>query len=74
MAAAPATASQVEAMCEAYVAENGSDYAGCACLGEAAPDGSALASAILAIESQEDYEASDQSVKDAVAACDPNAA
>lgn len=68
---APAMANDVQAKCDAYIAENGGDPASCSCLADAAPDGSALSAGILAIDSDEAYEASDQSVKDAIAACFP---
>lgn len=72
-AAAPAFASEVQSHCEAYVAENGGDASGCACLGDAAPDGSELAGALLAIQSEADLEAADDAAKAAIGACFPDA-
>lgn len=62
-----------EAACEAYAAENGGDASGCACLGEAAAADAELAAALEAISSPEDLEAADDSTKDAIRACYPDA-
>ena len=70
---APVMANETEDQCYAYADANGTDPAGCACLGEAAAADPALADAIAMIETPEDYEASSPAVKDAVAACWPDA-
>ncbi len=67
--AAPAYASDLEAHCEAYAAENGVDASGCACLAETA-DADATEE-LLAVNSPEDVEAVSDSAKEAIAACFP---
>ena len=69
----PASANETAESCRAYVAENGGDGSGCDCLGEAADADADLAAAIAVIEGPEDLEAADQSTKDKIAACFPNA-
>ena len=69
--AAPAMANEVEDQCRAYTAENDGDPSGCTCLGEAASKDPALANAITMIETPEDLEAADDSVKAAIGACWP---
>lgn len=68
-----ASANETADSCRAYVAENGGDDSGCSCLGEAADADAGLAAAIAAIEGPEDLEAADQSTKDKIAACFPDA-
>ena len=70
---APANANDVEDQCRAYVEENGGDASGCACLGDAADGDAELAAAIAAIDSPEALEAADDSTKEAIAACFPDA-
>lgn len=72
--AAPAFANQAEDQCNAYVAENGGDPSGCACIGEQADADSAFAAAIAAIDSPEALDAADQSTKDKIAICYPDRA
>lgn len=69
----PASANETADSCRAYVAENGGDDSGCACLGEAADADADLAAAIAVIEGPEELEAADQSTKDKIAACFPSA-
>lgn len=69
----PASANETADSCRSYVAENGGDDSGCECLGAAADADADLAAAIAAIEGPEDLEAADQSTKDKIAACFPNA-
>ncbi|HPE32889.1 MAG TPA: hypothetical protein PLV61_16965 [Parvularculaceae bacterium] len=71
--AGPAFANETQAQCEAYVAENGGDASGCACLGDLADSDPGFASAIAAIQSPEDLDAADQSTKDKIAVCYPPA-
>jgi hypothetical protein len=70
-ALAPAFASDLEAHCEAYAAENGTDGAGCACLAETA-DADATAE-LLAVAGPEDLETLSDGSKEAIAACFPDA-
>ncbi len=72
--AAPAYANEIAEQCEAYIAENGGDASGCACLGEAADGDAALAEAVLAISTPEDLDAADEATKEAIRACFPNSA
>ena len=72
-AMSPASANETADSCRAYVAENGGDDSGCDCLGDAADADAGLAAAVAAIEGPEDLEAADQSTKDKIAACFPNA-
>lgn len=69
----PASANETADSCRAYVAENGGDASGCDCLGDAAAADADLAAALAAIEAPADLEAADQSTKDKIAACFPNA-
>ncbi|MEZ5920884.1 MAG: hypothetical protein R3C60_05975 [Parvularculaceae bacterium] len=71
-AGAPAFANETADNCRAYVAENGGDDSGCACLGDAASDNSALADALAAIKTPDDLEATDDDTKAAIAACFPD--
>ena len=73
VALSPASANETADSCRSYVAENGGDASGCDCLGEAADASADLAAAIAAIEGPDDLEAADQSTKDQIAACFPNA-
>ena len=70
--ASPAFANEIAEQCEAYVAENGGDASGCACLGEAADGDAALAEAVLAISTPEDLDAADDATKEAIRACFPD--
>jgi len=69
----PATANDVEDACNAYASENGTDNSGCACLGEKAGSDADLTAAILAITGPEDIETLDDSAKEAIGACFPQA-
>ena len=69
----PASANETADSCRAYVAENGGDASGCDCLGAAADADADLAAALAAIKSPADLEAADQSTKDQIAACYPDA-
>ncbi len=71
---APASANETADACKSYVAENGGDASGCDCLGEAAASDATLADALAAIATPADLEAADQSTKEAIAACFPDAA
>jgi hypothetical protein len=73
MLTVPASANETADSCRAYVAENGGDASGCDCLGDAAAADADLAAALAAIEAPADLEAADQSTKDKIAACFPNA-
>lgn len=73
-ALAPALANDAEDQCNAYVAENGGDPSGCACIGEQADADPGFAEAISRIDSQEALDAADQSTKDKIAICYPNSA
>ncbi len=73
MLAAPASANETADACRTYVAENGGDASGCDCLGAAADADADLAAAIAEIEGPADLEAADQSTKEKIAACFPNA-
>ncbi len=66
---APGYASDLQAHCEAYVAENGGDASGCACLADTAD--SDAASELMAVASEADIEALSDSAKEAIAACFP---
>lgn len=72
--AAPALANDAEDQCNAYVAENGGDPSGCACIGEQADADSGFASAIAAIDSPEALEAADEATKEKIAICYPDSA
>lgn len=72
--AAPAFANDAEDQCNAYVAENGGDPSGCACIGEQADANPAFAEALKLIDSPEALEAADQSTKDKIAICYPDRA
>ncbi len=69
-----ASANEIEAQCNAYMEENNGDNSGCSCLGAAAAEDDALATAIAAIQSQADVDAADEHTKAALAACWPDAA
>lgn len=71
--AAPAMANEAADGCREYVANNGGDDSGCDCLGDAADADAALADALLAIATPEDLEAADETTKEAIAACFPDA-
>ena len=71
--AAPAFANETQAQCEAYIAENGGDASGCACLGDIADGDPAFAAALAAIDSPEALDAADQATKDKIAMCYPPA-
>lgn len=68
---APALASELEAQCEAYAAENGTDPAGCPCLAETADEDAAAE--LLAVAGPEDIEALSDNAKGAIKACWPDA-
>lgn len=70
--ASPAFANEVAEQCEAYVAENGGDASGCACLGEAAEADASLAESIMAIATPADLDAADDATKEAIRACFPD--
>lgn len=72
--AAPALANETKTQCEDYVASNGGDASGCACLGEKAAADSALAEALSRITSPADLEAASESTKEAIRACFPDSA
>jgi len=69
----PAMAGEVEDLCNAYAEENGTDNSGCSCLDEAASNDADLAAAIMSITGPEDIEALDDSAKEAIGACFPQA-
>lgn len=71
--ALPAAASEIEAQCEAYVAENGGDPSGCPCLADAAAANPSLAAALMKIETPADFDAASDATKAAIAACFPGA-
>ena len=71
LALAPAVASDLEAQCEAYTSENGTDPAGCSCLAVTA-DADATAE-LLAVAGPEDIEALSDNAKLAIKACWPDA-
>jgi hypothetical protein len=73
LASGAASANETADNCRAYVAENGGDDSGCDCLGEAAESDAALADALAAINTPADLEAADDSTKEAIAACFPDA-
>ena len=64
-----ASANEVEEACEAYTAQYGTGYEGCACLGEKAEADADLKEAILAIQSPEDLEAAPDFVQEAIQEC-----
>jgi len=66
---APAAANEIEEACEAYTEEYDTGFEGCACLAEKAEGDEDLKEAILAVETPEDYEASPDILKEAVADC-----
>ena len=68
---APAFAGDLEAHCEAYAENNGTDPAGCSCLADAA-DADATEE-LLEVETPEDIAALSDSAKAAIAACFPDA-
>ena len=72
--AAPAIANDAEDQCTAYVAENGGDAAGCACIGEQAASDPAFAEALALIDSPEALEAADEATKEKIRICYPDAA
>lgn len=71
--AAADDAGDVEQQCLDYAAQYNGDSSGCSCLGEAAGKDPALAEAIAAISTPEDVEAADDTVKQAIAMCWPDA-
>jgi hypothetical protein len=73
LAASPALANETADACRSYVAENGGDASGCDCLGEAASKDPKLAEAISGVKSPADLEALDDSAKEAIRACFPEA-
>lgn len=70
---APVSANEVVDACMEYAASQGSDDAGCGCLGEAAAEDEALAAALLEITSPEDLESADDATRAAITACFPDA-
>ena len=72
IAAAPAMANEYADACRDYAAANGTDDAGCDCLGDAAAADPDLAAAIMAIEGPADLEAADPATREAIAACFPS--
>ena len=62
---------EIAAGCKAYAAENGTDDAGCDCIGEAAAEDPTLAEALAAIETEADVEGAPEPAKAAIAACFP---
>ena len=73
LAASPALANDTADACRNYVAENGGDASGCDCLGEAASKDPSLAEAIAGVKTPADLEALDDSSKEAIQACFPQA-
>jgi hypothetical protein len=74
LGAAPASAGDVKAHCEAYAAENSGDASGCACLDAAAANDARLKTALLAIKTPADLEATDEATQAAIGACYPEPA
>lgn len=71
--ASPAFANETADACRNYVAQNGGDASGCDCLGEAASKDADLAEAIARVRTPADLEALDESAKEAIRACFPQA-
>lgn len=71
-AASPALAGDLQAYCEAYADENGTDPSGCACLADAA-DGDMTAE-LMEVASEADIEALSDASREAIASCWPDAA
>lgn len=68
---APAMASELEAQCEAYAAENGTDPSGCSCIAETADED--VAAELSAVTAPEDIETLSDNAKAAIKACWPDA-
>jgi len=71
-AIAPALAEDLEAHCEAYAADNGTDPAGCACLADAAD--ADMAAELMEVSSEADIESLSDASREAIASCWPDAA
>ncbi len=69
--AAPVMAQDLEAGCEAYAAENGTDASGCACLAETAD--ADVAEELMMVAGPEDFDGLSDDAKAAIGACFPAA-
>ncbi len=69
--ASPSFASELEAHCEAYAAENGTDASGCSCLADAAD--ASVTEELMAIASEADIEGLSDDAKTAIGTCFPDA-
>ena len=70
-ALAPAFANDVESFCVDFAGGNGWDTEPCSCVGDVAAGDQSVADAILALESAEDVDGMDDSVKEALSVCFP---
>ena len=71
LSALPASASDLEANCEAYAEANGTDPSGCSCLADTADD--AVAEELSVVETEADLEMLSDTAKAAIQACWPDA-
>ena len=69
--ASPSYASDLEASCEAYAAENGTDGSGCGCLAETAD--ASVTEELLTVASEADLEGLSDAAKEAIGTCFPDA-
>ncbi len=70
-AVAPAFANDVEAFCVDFAGGNGWDTEPCSCVGDVASSDQSVADAVLSLESAEDVDLMDDSVKEALSVCFP---
>ena len=69
--ATPALANDVEAFCVEFAGGQGWDTEPCSCVGDVASGDDAVAEAVLALETPEDVDAMDDSVKESLSVCFP---